>query len=292
MKTVVELDLVGYGVVSDLIEQGSDPRAVAGLNQDIAGLIASALTRAGGTPGENLAASTGDGGILVFDDAAMALTFAIAVHEEARAFTKDRKAPTGKRVFRVGMATGEMVLERAANGAITMAGTTIARAVRLESNATPGSILADAETYAGLEHPRKAEFSSERTFEGKRGETFAAHMLTVDPTAPDAAAVIAAAADALHRDPPLRYATRGAPKKPVRSSQAHEERVMEIFGKLDDLRDGQHIKLCLLLGIRTTIMPDRASIADQETVILKWAGDRTERIEQLERNLDRLLDRD
>ena len=75
--------------------------------------------------------TTGDGAILVFDRPSQAHGFAAAVQQATRTHNATKPAGIGKRVFRIGVATGELVMERKATGGFDVAGMTIARAVRL-----------------------------------------------------------------------------------------------------------------------------------------------------------------
>jgi hypothetical protein len=83
-KTVVELDLVGYGVISNNLEDGLDVATVASLNQQIQSFIELGLKAVGASPEEHVMSLTGDGGILVFESATAAHQFAEAVHNYSR----------------------------------------------------------------------------------------------------------------------------------------------------------------------------------------------------------------
>lgn len=60
-----------------------------------------------------------------------------------------------------------------------MAGSVIARAVRLEAAANIGEILADAETYAGFSREQRACYGAEEHIAGKRDEKYLARRYAV-----------------------------------------------------------------------------------------------------------------
>lgn len=182
-KTVVELDLVNYGTVSGSLEQGLDARSVFQLNQQIQGFIDEGL-RACGATREKVVVTTGDGAILVFDTADEAHRFAQAVHVATRKHNQARQSPLAKRVFRIGAATGELTILPKALGGVDIAGSAIARAVRLESKAAPGSILVDEATFERLPENQRSAYGPKAFVAGKRsGEEYAAYSCEMNPDA-------------------------------------------------------------------------------------------------------------
>ena len=117
----------------------------------------------------NADSGTGDGAILVFDSAQDAHRFAQAVHEATFEHNRTRAQPLAKRVFRIGIASGEIVMVEKPGG-VDIAGTTIARAVRLEAKAQPGGVLVDKTTFEALETDQKQHYGPKETVAGKRDE--------------------------------------------------------------------------------------------------------------------------
>lgn len=133
-------------------------------------------------------ATTGDGAILAFDAPATGHRFAEAVHEACRVHNHGKRVPAARRWFRIGIATGDLVLETL-DATRKMAGSVIARAVRLEAAANIGEILADTDTYAALPREIQARYGAEERIAGKRDEKFAARRCVIvpglDTAAPD-----------------------------------------------------------------------------------------------------------
>jgi class 3 adenylate cyclase len=137
-KTIVELDLVGYSSIARNVEESLDVRTVAQVNQQIHGFIDLGLNAANSSQDDAVMTLTGDGAILAFDSAEQAHTFAEAINRATQEHNKKRKDRFAMRVFRIGAATGEIVMKAKPGGGFDIAGSTIARAVRLEAKATPG----------------------------------------------------------------------------------------------------------------------------------------------------------
>ncbi len=181
-KTVVEFDLVGYSTISENFEQSLDVTTVAQLNQQIQAFIESGLKAVNATREENVMTETGDGAILVFDSAQDAHRFAEAVHHATRNHNQMRSQQLAKRIFRSGAATGEIVMKPKPGGGYDIAGTTIARAVRLEGKALPGAFLIDEATFLALSTEQRKQYGSKQLVHGKREEEFEAYaaQLNVD----------------------------------------------------------------------------------------------------------------
>ena len=226
-KTVVEFDLVGYSTICDNLEQALDVGTVAQLNQQIQDFIDVGLTEIGQTRDKTVATTTGDGAILVIDSPELAHRFASAVHEATRAHNAPRSQPLAKRIFRSGMATGDIVMKREPGGGFDMAGTTIARAVRLEAKAQPGGLLVDEETFEGLTAEQKGLYASKTRVAGKRDEVFDAYACQLNPEGPkDAAFFSGLTKDPVPSDLPVAPALAVWRKK-LAFLQAEEARVSD-----------------------------------------------------------------
>lgn len=180
VKTVVELDLVGYSSISTHIEEGLNVLSVADLNEQIITFIEAGLDEANVLSEQALVMRTGDGAILVFDSANQAFQFAEDVHKRTQEHNSSRRLSIGKRVFRIGMATGEIVMRRKPEGGFDVAGSTIARAVRLEAKAQPGGVLIDAATFNSLRDDLKTRFGPKQSVQGKRDEKFEAYAAQIN----------------------------------------------------------------------------------------------------------------
>jgi class 3 adenylate cyclase len=139
-KTVVELDLVGYSDVSRELEQHLGPEVVARFNEQIQEFVDTSLRSAAIARAEVVIATTGDGTILASDRPQDAHVFAVGLHRCVQEHNKRCQLVSAQRWFRTGLATGE--LYQSPSG--SHAGTVIATAVRLETAARPGEIVADA----------------------------------------------------------------------------------------------------------------------------------------------------
>lgn len=183
-KTIVELDLVGYSSISRNVEESLDVRTVAQVNQQIHGFIDLGLKAANSSQDDNVMTLTGDGAILAFDSAEQAHTFAEAINRATQEHNRKRKDRFAMRVFRIGAATGEIVMKPKPGGGYDIAGSTIARAVRLEAKATPGGFLVDQATFEGLPPTQKLLYGPKQIVAGKRDEEFEAYACQLNADGP------------------------------------------------------------------------------------------------------------
>jgi class 3 adenylate cyclase len=161
-KTVVDLDLMGY---SRLARDLEDAAAVFAFNEEIQGYIDRGLEAAAVDRPGSVLATTGDGAILAFDEAAAAHHFARGVHAATRQANQGRPEDQWRR-FRIGAATGEVEIRRA-DGQAEFAGTSIADAVRLQTAGRPGDLLVDRPTFDALPPDLKLDYEPEETVHGK-----------------------------------------------------------------------------------------------------------------------------
>lgn len=179
-KTVIELDLKGYSDIARELEEHFSADVVMQFNEQIQGFVDAGLKATETRREEAVMATTGDGAILVFDDPATAHRFAQGVHEACRVHNHGKSVPAARRWFRIGLATGDLVLETL-GATRKMAGSVIARAVRLEVAANIGEILADTDTYAALPSEIQARYGAEERIAGKRDEKFPARRCVIVP---------------------------------------------------------------------------------------------------------------
>jgi class 3 adenylate cyclase len=75
-------------------------------------------------------------------------------------------------------------MKRKPSGGYEIAGTTIARAVRLEAKALPGGFLIDAPTFEALDLTQRPLYGSKQKVVGKRDEKFDAYAAQLNPDGP------------------------------------------------------------------------------------------------------------
>ena len=177
-KIVLEIDLVGYADTSRLLEQIIGPIGVQLLQEQIQNLVDRSLKVIGLTRKETFMQSAGDNAILGFDCAEDAHYFAQAVSTINQAQNNNKTLLSARQQFRMGVATGEIVMQ--ANDIESACGIVITNAVRLESATAPGEILIDSATYAALPPKLQKLYGSEETILGKRSEVFQAHRYNLN----------------------------------------------------------------------------------------------------------------
>lgn len=169
-KTIVIIDLVRYSEVVDTLEDALDVKAVSRLNEQIQLFVDAGLRAIKANHQNVVHQPTGDGAILKLDRPADAHQFAKAVNEATDEHNRNRAHPIGKRVFRIGAATGP--LDTTPDD---IAGKVIARASRLESKATPGGVLVDEATHSQLRPTQQKQYGAKEDVAGKRQERYAAY---------------------------------------------------------------------------------------------------------------------
>jgi class 3 adenylate cyclase len=269
IKTVLELDLVGYSSVARMLEENNGAGAVAALNDQVQrfvddGLRAVQLPRDG-----TVMATTGDGAILLFEKADQAHRFATALSVATKEHNASRTEASARRRFRVGAATGEIVLRPQPGGGHDMAGITIANAVRLEAAGRPGTLLIDLATHNALPSRLQALYGPEEEVAGKRDEKFRARRCVFDPD--DAAEV--------HVAPPQ--------PKPAAGDRRAIVSLLERLYPEDKLTT-----LLFLLEMPAKRQPSRAlPLAERRAEVLNWAASPGGcRLDRLESELRYLLE--
>ncbi|MFL6313344.1 MAG: hypothetical protein ACJ71W_14680 [Terriglobales bacterium] len=178
IKTLVELDLVGYSDVCRALEENLGAHVVAQFNSQIQEFVNTGLKAVHAARAQVVLATTGDGAILAFDRAVDSHHFAVAVHHATQAHNATRSTASSQRWFRIGAASGELFQQDGIDGK-EIAGTVIANAVRLETAAKPGQIVMDAATFALLPADIQGLYGEEEIVAGKRGERFPARRCSV-----------------------------------------------------------------------------------------------------------------
>ncbi len=261
-KTVVELDLIGYSTISASLEENVDVTTVAQVNAQIQGFVDCGLEAVGATRETAVMVTTGDGAILVFEEPATAHDFAAAVQQVTAKHNRTRQTALSKRVFRIGAATGEIMMIPRPGGGFDIAGTTIAYAVRLEAKARPGELLVDLATYENLRPEQRALYGPKRTVAGKRDEQLPAHGCLLDPEAESHASFTPREMRA--NRPPATEAAKPA-----------ADRRREIIERFKTIRERQQcMELTFLLAIPVGQRPpETMGLDDTKSHILQWASD-------------------
>jgi TolB-like protein/Tfp pilus assembly protein PilF len=122
--------------------------------------------------------TTGDGALLTFSGPDQALGFAMALHQCAARHNAGVTEPRARRIFRVGISTGEIAVDPNTG---SPAGMAISRAARLEAKADPGGVLIDSESWSAASGERKAAYHGPEDISGKRDEHFEAYRAQIDP---------------------------------------------------------------------------------------------------------------
>jgi class 3 adenylate cyclase len=267
-KTIVELDLISYSAIASTLEGHLGSSAVATLNAQIQTFIDHGLSQISLPRNAAVAATTGDGAILVLTEAADAHHFAFAVHEQTKMYNRERSDPLAKRIFRIGAATGDIAIESSGDGHFNIAGLTIARAVRLEAAAQPGELVVDSKTFHALPPLLQVSYGDEVGVAGKRDEKFAAHRCMMNP---EAGTVVGSKT-------PERF------EKPTGDRRS----ILELFARL---HPSSLDRLVFLLEIPIADQPARTlSAKEKEHYLLNYSSGTEARLAKLESELQYLLE--
>jgi class 3 adenylate cyclase len=184
-KSIVVIDLSRYSDIAKHLEQHSTAVAVAELNRQIQSLIRAALQNAGVPPQGVPYKSTGDGAIIALDQAEKASRMAEALHRQAEEHNRGRDVELAQRHFRVGVFTGEVILEPLTSSRefIEFHGLSVSNAVRLEGACRTGEVLICSQTWGDLSADDRNRYIP-TTVKGKRTEAFHAYLRKVVEPAP------------------------------------------------------------------------------------------------------------
>lgn len=276
-KTVVEVDLVGYSSISNNLEENLDVSTVAQINQQIQSFIEVGLKAANASREENVMSLTGDGAILVFDSAQQAHHFAETLHRATQEHNQTRKQQLAMRVFRSGAASGEISMKRKAGGGYDIAGSTIARAVRLEAKAVPGGLLVDKTTFEALPPEMQRLYGSKQIVPGKRDEQFEAYAVQLNPDGVRHAALFTSGDNPIVRE-----------ESTANRSSGNKRR--QILTAIKALKAHQYLELVFLLEIPIGQRPaETLNLDQQKGQILKWV-DENQRLDLVLQVLEELAE--
>lgn len=175
--TAVLVDLVGYSDMSLLLEESLGVQATLKLNNQVQQFITNSLSDVGENAADNIVITTGDGALLKFIDVDKAIDFAERLHHISSEHNANLSEPRARRVFRVGIATGEIAIDPDNCG---LAGMAISRAARLEAKANPGGVLIDDQSWAASGLVQKQLFQGPEIIAGKRDESFKVWRAQID----------------------------------------------------------------------------------------------------------------
>jgi adenylate cyclase len=176
IKTILEMDLVAYSDVARLLEENLNVEAVKIFQDQIQEFVNYGLAIIGLPREDAVIATAGDNAILMFDDAEVMHKFAQAVQSQTLAHNAVRSIESAKRWFRMGAATGVVLVTP---GERRIVGSTIVRAVRLEAAAEIGQLVVDLTTFDALPDNLKRLYSSVDIIKGKRAEYFEGRRCTL-----------------------------------------------------------------------------------------------------------------
>jgi hypothetical protein len=171
-RTLVKLDVKGYGDLARIIESATDAKSISTLNQKIQGFVEDSLRSIGPNTG-CVIKNEGDSALVQFEYADEAHKFSVAVHQ-LTARENIGRPKQSEIIFRIGCATGEIDLE-------THAGNVNTIAFRLEPKAQPGGILIDPQMYNELSLEAQKQYDTKEIIEGKRDEIFYARRWLGSP---------------------------------------------------------------------------------------------------------------
>lgn len=208
------MDLVAYSDVASMLEENLDVIAVKTFEDQVQSFVDSGLQEVGLSRDEAVLGTAGDNAILLFDDAATMHRFAQAVQTRTVGYNRTKTTPLAKRWFRMGAATGVVLMMPAERRIV---GSTIARAVRLEASADKGQLVIDVPTFEALPDDIKKAYGAEEVVKGKREEQFHVHRCTLVEV-PDGDGEAAVARHDSNRTTTLRAASRWS--VPVKAAAA------------------------------------------------------------------------
>ena len=258
-KTIISIDLVGYSDIARPLEENISAVVTAMLGDQIRtfvmqGLIAASIDKSA------VFAETGDGALLMVDTPASAHLCAEEIHKASAEHNILKNVASAKRWFRVGVATGDVVIRERDGAPRSIQGIAITNAVRLQSQASPGASLIDVATFTSLPDEFKGKYGPAETIQGKRDETFRAHRYVVIKSDPDKA-------------------------------EPSVEDVLQLFDQLAP-RD-QLLRLMLLVDMPVNVRPpETLTLGKRQDSILDWSVSRPNGLKHLFEKLMVLLQRD
>lgn len=193
--SILVIDLVGYSErLAALEEQVPDASQI--LNRQIEQFVGDAITAAKLDIKRTVLKFTGDGAIARTDDAERAHRIAAALQHASANFNAGKHSLLGKRLFRVGIATGEVSQYENTVGDPDLGGSTIGRAARMEAGCKVGGIAIDQDTYSALPADLRLLYAGPEEIVDKNKARYVAYRFQAvredaqtEPKPPDSASV-------------------------------------------------------------------------------------------------------
>jgi class 3 adenylate cyclase len=171
-KTVLEVDVVEYTRGAINMQENIGLPGLKMYEDQNREFINYGLKRLGLDRDEVVLGEAGDNAIIVLDDVEVAHTLAQLIHQATNEYNQSRSIESAKRYFRMGAATGDLLIEKSERRII---GTVITRAVRLETAAEKGQLVIDVRTFQKLSPELQRSYSGEQVIKSKNGEYYRAH---------------------------------------------------------------------------------------------------------------------
>jgi class 3 adenylate cyclase len=171
-KTVLEVDLVEYSRGAVNMQENIGLSGLKMYEDQNREFINSGLKRLGLDRNEVVLGEAGDNAIIILDDVEVAHALAQLIHQATDEYNQSKSIESAKRYFRMGAATGELLIEKSERRII---GTVITRAVRLETAAEKGQLVIDVRTFQKLSPELHTYYSREQVIKSKNGEHYEAH---------------------------------------------------------------------------------------------------------------------
>jgi len=171
-KTVLEVDLVEYTRGAVNMQENIGLPGLKMYEDQNREFINAGLKHLGLDRHDVVLGEAGDNAIIVLDDVAVAHALAQLIHQATDAYNQSKSIESAKRYFRMGAATGDLLIEKAERRII---GTVITRAVRLETAAAKGQLVIDVRTFQKLSPELQQYYSEEQVIKSKNGEHYKAH---------------------------------------------------------------------------------------------------------------------
>jgi class 3 adenylate cyclase len=182
-KTVLEVDLVEYTRGAVNVQENIGLHGLKMYEDQIQELINYGLKRLGLDRNEVVLGEAGDNAIIILDDVELAHSLAQLIHQATVEYNQAKSIESAKRYFRMGAATGDLLIYKSERRII---GTVITRAVRLEAAAEKGQLVVDARTFQKLPPELKKHYSVQQVIKSKNGEQYKAHQCNFICTSGDA----------------------------------------------------------------------------------------------------------
>jgi class 3 adenylate cyclase len=174
-KTVLEVDLVRYTQTAVNVQENIGLPGLKMFEDQVRGIINSGLNRVGLNRDEVVLGEAGDNAIMILDNVEVAHLLAQTIYQATVEYNQAKSIESAKRYFRMGAATGELLIDKAERRII---GTVIARAVRLEAAAERGQLVIDSQTFQQLSPETQKQYSGAQIIKSKNGERYKAHRCT------------------------------------------------------------------------------------------------------------------